>query len=173
MLAIFQALLFEHGFDATKYESDTDSESEGDQDGDEANDAFSDANQTAGKLDFRMDEDASRLERKRRARERRRDKERLRDWEEEVEEISRSVGLFGLVCHTLTASDDAALCLLISGSISFSQIPELENMRLLQRTTPKDRLDGILIRCEAPKDMVTAFARSLKVDLKGYLVESE
>jgi hypothetical protein len=30
-------------------------------------------------------------------RERRRDKERLRDWEEEVEEISRSVGLFGLV----------------------------------------------------------------------------
>ena len=46
-------------------------------------------------------------------------------------------------------------------------------MRLLQRTTPKDRLDQISIRCEAPKDMVMAFARSLKIDLKGYLVESE
>lgn len=46
-------------------------------------------------------------------------------------------------------------------------------MRLLQRTTPKDRLDQILIRCEAPKDMVMTFARSLKIDLKGYLVESE
>ena len=99
-MAIFQALLFEHGFDATKYASDTDSEPEDDLNGDEADDAFSDAGQPAGKLDFRIDEDASRLERKRRARERRRDKERLRDWEEEVEEISRSVGLFGLVCHT-------------------------------------------------------------------------
>jgi hypothetical protein len=172
-MAIFQALLFEHGFDASKYESDTDSEPEGDLEGDEADDAFSDAGQPAGKLDFRIDEDASRLERKRRARERRRDKGRLRDWEEEVEEISRSVGLFGLVRHKRNTLDDAARCSSISGPLSFSQIPELENMRLLQRTTPKDRLDGILIRCEAPKDMVTSFARSLKIDLKGYLVESE
>jgi hypothetical protein len=66
-------------------------------DDEDEDDAFSDVNRPAGKLDFRIEDDAGRAERKRRERERRRDKERLRDWEEEVEEISRSVGLFGLV----------------------------------------------------------------------------
>jgi hypothetical protein len=46
-------------------------------------------------------------------------------------------------------------------------------MRLIQRTTPKDRLDDILLRCEAPKEMVMTYARSLKIELRGYLVESE
>lgn len=53
------------------------------------------------------------------------------------------------------------------------KISELERMRLLQRTTPKDRLDNILIRCEAPKDYVMVYARQLKIDLRSYLVESE
>jgi hypothetical protein len=66
-------------------------------DDEDEDDAFSDVNRPAGRLDFRIEEDAGRAERKRREKERCRDKERLRDWEEEVEEISRSVGLFGLV----------------------------------------------------------------------------
>jgi hypothetical protein len=70
---------------------------DGRNDDEDEDDAFSDVNRPAGKLDFRIEDDAGRAERKRRDRERRRDKERLRDWEEEVEEISRSVGLFGLV----------------------------------------------------------------------------
>lgn len=39
--------------------------------------------------------------------------------------------------------------------------------------SPKDRLDNILIRCEAPKDMVFEYARQVKVDLTSYLVEGE
>jgi hypothetical protein len=39
--------------------------------------------------------------------------------------------------------------------------------------SPKDRLDNILIRCEAPKEMVFEFARQVKVDLVTYLVEGE
>ena len=91
-----------------RYESDSDDE-QGEENGigagddDDEDDAFSDVNRPAGKLDFRIEEDVGRVEKKRRERERRRDKERLRDWEEEVEEISRSVGLFGLVSRTSTA----------------------------------------------------------------------
>lgn len=94
-------MLFEHGFDPSQYESDGDDDLDPEgrpvEDDEQEDDAFSDVNRPAGKLDFRIEEDAGRAERKRRERERQRDKERLRDWEEEVEEISRSVGLFGLV----------------------------------------------------------------------------
>jgi hypothetical protein len=104
-LAIFQALLFEHGFDPARYDSDSDSGSEDENEngddhpatGDDPDDTFSDMNLPPGKLDFEIDENTARAERRRRERERRREKERLRDWEEEVEEVSHSIGLFALV----------------------------------------------------------------------------
>ncbi|KAJ9102874.1 hypothetical protein QFC19_004602 [Naganishia cerealis] len=171
MLAIFQSLLAEHGFRQDAYnsddfsDSDSDSESSGshsdhgdhsdimDTREDEAPDSPSrhrngkrkaSGRDSKGMLDFSVvDEETRRIERKRR-----RENDMLRCWEEEVEEISRSVGLFAL-------------------------IRELEGIRLLNRISPKDRLDNILLRCEAPKEMVLDFARQVKVDLTTYLVEGE
>ncbi|KAJ9114004.1 hypothetical protein QFC22_005822 [Naganishia vaughanmartiniae] len=174
MLAVFQSLLAEHGFRQDAYHSDEFSDSESDSDeGSEVEeqgvgaDAMEIDNETpvpdspsrrksskrnpssinrsgGGVLDFSVvDEKAERIERKRR-----RENEMLRSWEEEVEEISRSIGLFAL-------------------------IRELEGLRLLNRVSPKDRLDNILLRCEAPKEMVLEFARQVKVDLTSYLVEGE
>ncbi|GHJ89996.1 hypothetical protein NliqN6_6398 [Naganishia liquefaciens] len=168
MLAIFQSLLAEHGFREDSYDSedlsDSDSESEHSDgkdsaamDVDGADDVLNSPSRRrksdrviGGKgsakntLDFSMvDDETRRMDRKRR-----KDNARLRCWEEEVEEIARSVGLFAL-------------------------IRELESLRLLNRMSPRDRLDNILIRCEAPKDMVFEYARQIKVDLTSYLVEGE
>ncbi|KAJ9092366.1 hypothetical protein QFC21_006868 [Naganishia friedmannii] len=179
MLAVFQSLLAEHGFRAEAYHSDefSDSGSEGEGEGmssgpsedggggrvddmrtegkngppgspsrrgSRKRKATTAGNDGGGVLDFRVvDEQAERIERKRR-----RENEMLRSWEEEVEEISRSVGLFAL-------------------------IRELEGLRLLNRISPRDRLDNILLRCEAPKEMVLEFARQVKVDLASYLVEGD
>lgn len=117
MLAIFQSLLAEHGFREDLYDSEdlSDSESESDHSdgGDETamdgaddllnspsrrrkRDGTSNGNRI-GKdiLDFSMVNDESR----RMDRKRRKDNAKLRSWEEEVEEIARSVGLFALVGH--------------------------------------------------------------------------
>lgn len=97
LLAIFQAILFEHGYD---YYAGLYHDTPGDQlssDEDAQDSIFSDANQPAGRLNFELDQEAARATKRRRARERARDKERLRDWEEAVVEISQSVGLLSLV----------------------------------------------------------------------------
>lgn len=119
MLAIFQSLLAEHGFREDLYDSEdlsgSDSESES---SDDRDDAAMDVNgaddvlnspsrrrkskrasggKTSAKdsFDFSMvDDETRRMDRKRR-----KDNAKLRCWEEEVEEVARSVGLFALVSH--------------------------------------------------------------------------
>lgn len=115
MLAIFQSLLAEHGFREDLYDSEDLSESESGSDVGGSEDGVMDVDgddilsspsrrkrngrttngSTSGKgmLDFSMvDDESRRLDRKRR-----KDNAKLRSWEEEVEEIARSVGLFALV----------------------------------------------------------------------------
>lgn len=120
MLAIFQSLLAEHGFREDLYDSedlsDSDSESdrsEGDDaaamDVDGADDVLGSPSRrkrnskrnvnSSGRdiLDFSMvDDESRRMDRKRR-----KDNAKLRSWEEEVEEIARSIGLFALVSCNL------------------------------------------------------------------------
>lgn len=112
MLAIFQSLLAEHGFREDLYDSEDLSDSESGSDGNGSEDGMmgvdddilgspsrrrrgrkSHGASATGMLDFSMvDDETKRLDRKRR-----KDNAKLRSWEEEVEEIARSVGLFALV----------------------------------------------------------------------------
>lgn len=116
MLAIFQSLLAEHGFREDLYDSEDLSDSDSGSGTDKSDDGGSmdvDGNDilnspsrrkrntrntnggssVKGMLDFSMvDDESRRLDRKRR-----KDNAKLRSWEEEVEEIARSVGLFALV----------------------------------------------------------------------------
>lgn len=98
LLAIFQAIVVEHGRDLLEQllGEDTDSEEEDD-------DTLNSPSKRNG-LNF---EDVG-VEAKRRAkREREREMQRTSEWEDDVEELSRSVGLFGMVSFSdlFTAPD--------------------------------------------------------------------
>lgn len=162
LLAIFQAIVVEHGRDLLEQILGDDSDSDEDQEGDDTLNSPSKRNG----LNF---EDVG-VEAKRKAkREREREMQRTLEWEDDVEELSRSVGLFGMVSpaaiHHLGQRRERA-----DNHVSL-QIPELENLRLLCRISPRDRLDNIVLRCEASREMVEEYAKSLKVDLQTYLSE--
>ncbi|ORY21095.1 origin recognition complex subunit 5 C-terminus-domain-containing protein [Naematelia encephala] len=80
-------------------------------------------------------------------RKRQRDGEREEVWEQEVEHLTMSVKLWG-------------------------NIPELEAMGLLRRISPQDRLDAVVLRCEAGYDVVKTLARELGIILDEYLYEA-
>lgn len=89
---------------------------------------------------------AAEAERKAR-RKRDREIELEEDWEDYVDHLTFSVKLWQL-------------------------IPELEGMGLLKRTSPVDRLDNVMLRCEVDYDTARDLAQGLKVTLDEYLYEA-
>ncbi|WOO80835.1 Origin recognition complex subunit 5 [Vanrija pseudolonga] len=85
---------------------------------------------------------AAQIERKRA-----RHAERDEQWEDEVDALAMSVGLWSL-------------------------IPELEAQSLLKRTSPVDRLDNIMLRCEIDYEGTKTLAKGLKITLDEYLYEA-
>lgn len=69
------------------------------------------------------------------------------DWEDYVDHLTFSVKLWQL-------------------------IPELEIQGLLKRTSPPDRLDNVMLRCEVEYDTVRDLAHGLKITLDEYLYEA-
>lgn len=97
MLAIFMALLVEHGWEdamALRAEEDEEFDEEEDED---------DEMMMVAKGGLLFEDDVATLTAKRRDRMRRREERRKADWEDEVEEISRSVGVFGLVSSLMAS----------------------------------------------------------------------
>lgn len=80
--------------------------------------------------------------------ERRREEEMELDerWEEEVDHLAHSTKLWSL-------------------------IPELEGQGLLRRTSPSDRLDNVMLRCEIDYDAAKEIAKELKITLDDYIYE--
>lgn len=82
------------------------------------------------------------------AAQRRRERELARDeaWEDEVDHLTFSAKLWALV-------------------------PELEAQGLIKRTSPVDRLDGVMLRCEVGYETVVEVAKGLRITLDEYLYE--
>ena len=51
------------------------------------------------------------------------------------------------------------------------QIPELEGHGMLRRVSPPDRLDNVLLRCDADYEFTKRMAKDLKIPLDDYLYE--
>jgi origin recognition complex subunit 5 len=51
------------------------------------------------------------------------------------------------------------------------QIPEFETQGLLKRVSPPDRLDNVMLRCEADYEVAKDLARELKIVLDEYIYE--
>lgn len=85
---------------------------------------------------------AAQIERKRA-----RHAERDEQWEDEVDALAMSVGLWSL-------------------------IPELEAQGLLKRTSPVDRLDNVMLRCEIDYEATKTLAKGFKITLDEYLYEA-
>ncbi|TXT08935.1 hypothetical protein VHUM_02409 [Vanrija humicola] len=73
--------------------------------------------------------------------------ERDEQWEDEVDAVAMSVGLWSL-------------------------IPELEAQGLLKRVSPVDRLDNVMLRCEIDYETTKTLAKALKITLDEYLYEA-
>ncbi|KAL1411514.1 hypothetical protein Q8F55_002475 [Vanrija albida] len=80
-------------------------------------------------------------------RKRARQAERDEQWEDEVDALAMSVRLWSL-------------------------IPELEAQGLLKRTSPVDRLDNVMLRCEIDYEATKTLAKGLKITLDEYLYEA-
>ncbi len=102
---------------------------------------------------------------------RRRETERAISWEEEVESLSRSVGIMGMVRHFAESERCSSQ---LTGSACARQIPELCEMSLLRLTSPAGRLDRILLRSETPREWAWAYATQVGVrDVGRYLAEQD
>ncbi|WVQ99429.1 hypothetical protein IAU59_006564 [Kwoniella sp. CBS 9459] len=80
-------------------------------------------------------------------RKRKRESEREKRWDDQVDGITMSAKLWGM-------------------------IPRLESQGLLRRTSPQDRLDNITLRCEIDYETAKTLAKELRITLDEYLYEA-
>jgi len=75
-----------------------------------------------------------------------RERDREDRWDDEVDHLTMSVSLWAM-------------------------IPELEAQGLLKRVSPPDRLDNVMLRCEADYETTQTVAKELRITLDEYLYE--